>query len=71
MPRMEKEYKDRLFCYIFGSEAHKEWTLSLYNAVGGTSYDAPEDITIATIEQVLYMGVHNDVAFLICDEVHL
>ena len=24
-----RAYKDRLFCFIFGSEAHKDWTLSL------------------------------------------
>ena len=47
MPKMEKEYKDRLFCYIFGSEAHKEWTISSYNAVGGISYDAPEVVDMA------------------------
>ena len=66
-----REYKDRLFCYIFGSEAHKEWTLSLYNAVNGTAYTDPELISITTIEQVLYMGMHNDVAFLISDEINL
>ena len=60
----ERNYKDRLFCFIFGSEAHKDWTLSLYNAVNGTSYSDPDLITIATLEIVLYMGMHNDVAFL-------
>ena len=58
-------------CYIFGSEAHKEWTLSLYNAVNGSSYTDPSAITIATLTQVVYMGMHNDVAFLIADEINL
>ena len=71
MPEIHREYRDRLFCYIFGSEAHKEWTLSLYNAVNGTAYTDPEQISITTIEQVLYMGMHNDVAFLISDEINL
>ena len=31
----------------------------------------PEQISITTIEQVLYMGMHNDVAFLISDEINL
>ena len=66
-----REYKDRLFCFIFGSEAHKDWTLSLYNAVNGSSYTDPSQITIATLTQVVYMGMHNDVAFLIADEVNL
>ena len=71
MPKAQEEYKDRLFCFIFGSEAHKEWTLSLYNAVNGSSYTDPSAITIATLTQVVYLGMHNDVAFLIKDEVSL
>ena len=51
-----QEYKDRLFSFVFGSEEHKEWTLSLYNAINGTHYDNPDDISIETIRQVLYMG---------------
>ena len=66
-----REYKDRLFCYIFGSPEHRDWTLSLYNAVNGSNYTDPEQITIATLTQVVYMGMHNDVAFLIADEVNL
>ena len=27
------EYKDRLFKFVFGNPEHKDWTLSLYNAV--------------------------------------
>ena len=71
MPGEVREYKDRLFCFIFGSEAHKEWTLSLYNAVNGTHHDNPDDIVITTLTSVIYMGMHNDVAFLIADEVSL
>ena len=66
-----RAYKDRLFCFIFGSEAHKDWTLSLYNAVNGTAYTNPNDIIITTLTQVVYMGMHNDVAFLIADEVNM
>lgn len=28
-----REYKDRLFKFIFGNPEKKEWTLSLYNAL--------------------------------------
>ena len=66
-----EEYKDRLFCFIFGSKEHKDWTLSLYNAVNNTSYTDPEAITIATLTQVLYMGMQDDVALLIFDELNL
>ena len=65
------EYKDRLFSFVFGNKAHKEWTLSLYNAINGTHYDNPDDISIETIRQVLYMGMHNDVAFIIADQLSL
>ena len=67
----QKQYKDRLFCYLFGREDHKDWTLSLYNAVNDSHYTDPDSITIATLRQVLYLGMHNDVAFLIADEVNL
>ena len=66
-----REYKDRLFCFIFGSEAHKEWTLSLYNAINGSNYENPEDIVITTLSQVVYMGMHNDVAFTAMEDVNL
>lgn len=65
------EYKDRLFSFMFGNEEHKEWTLSLYNAVNGTSYADPAQISIQTIRQVLYMGMHDDVAFIIADMLSL
>ena len=33
-----REYRDRLFKFIFGNPQNKEWTLSLYNAVNGSHY---------------------------------
>ena len=49
MPTVSREYKDRLFNFIFGSEENKAWTLNLYNAVNGTSYTDPGLISINTI----------------------
>lgn len=71
MAAARDEYRDRLFSFLFGSDEHKDWTLSLYNAVNGTSYTDPEMITITTIRQVLYMGMHNDVSFMIVEEMNL
>ena len=65
------QYKDRLFCFIFGSEEHKDWTLSLYNAVNSTNHEDPSLITINTIREILYLGMHNDVSFLLADEMSL
>ena len=66
-----REYKDRLFSFIFGREEHKDWTLSLYNAVRGSHYTNPDDIQITTIRDVLYLGMHNDVSFIIANELSL
>ena len=71
MPTVSREYKDRLFNFLFGSEENKAWTLNLYNAVNSTSYTDPELISINTIKEVLYLGMHNDVSFLIAGEINL
>ena len=39
-----KYYKDRLFKFIFGNPENKEWTLSLYNAINGTTYSNPDEM---------------------------
>jgi len=65
------QYKDRLFNFLFGSEENKAWTLSLYNAVNGSTYTDPSVIEITTIREVMYLGMHNDVSFLIADDMTL
>ena len=56
---------------IVGSEENKEWTLSLYNAVNGSDYTDPSEIEITTIKEIMYLSMHNDVSFLISDEMDL
>ena len=68
---INKKVKDRLFCFIFGREENKKWTLSLYNAVNNSSFENPDEISIETMENFLYMGMKNDVAFLIQDYLNL
>ena len=63
--------KDRLFKLIFGRNENREWTLSLYNAVNGSSYTNPEDITITTVEDALYLSMKNDVSFIIAETMNL
>ena len=65
------EYRDRLFKFIFGNPEHKKWTLSLYNAINGSNYTDENEIEINTIEDVVYMGMKNDVSFLIDDTMNL
>ena len=63
--RTNREYKDRLFKFIFGNPENKEWTLSLYNAINNTSYTNADDIQITTIQDAVYMKMKNDVSFLV------
>ncbi|MBO6207783.1 MAG: hypothetical protein J6O73_12700 [Lachnospiraceae bacterium] len=62
---INKEHKDRLYKMIFGNPEHRQWTLNLYNAVNGSNYDDPSQITYNTIGEVLYMGMRNDVSFVL------
>ena len=71
MSIVNREYKDRLFLFLFGREENRSWTLSLYNAVNGSDYSDPSMIQITTIEQVIYLGMHNDVSFIIGEEMSL
>ena len=64
-PQANNEYKSRLFSYIFGRDETKDRTLSLYNSLNGTNYTDPGDITITTIEDVIYMGMKNDLSYIV------
>ena len=66
-----REYKSRLFSYIFGREETKDRTLSLYNSLNGTNYTNPDDITLTTIEDVIYMGMKNDLSYIVSDRASL
>ncbi len=59
---VNRSYKDCLFRMIFSG---KQELLELYNAVNGSSYENADQLTVTTIEDVLFMGMKNDVSFLI------
>lgn len=65
---VNREYKDRLFKLIF---REKKDLLELYNAINDTAYDNPEDIEINTLEDVVYIGMKNDLSFLVKDVMNL
>lgn len=65
---MNTKYKDRLFRLIF---QEKKELLELYNAVNESHYTNPDDLEIRTIEDVVYMGMRNDLSFIIGDEMNL
>ena len=68
---INNEHKDRVFKFIFGNPDNKAWTLNLYNAINGSNYDDPNDIQFNTIEDAVYLGMKNDVSFIILDEMNL
>ena len=63
--RVNRNYKDRLFCKIFGREKRKKYALELYNAINGSDYTRLEDLEIITLEDAVYIKMKNDVAYLI------
>ena len=67
----KKDYKDRLFKFIFGNPENRKWTLSLYNAVNGTDYSNADEILFNTIADAVYMRMKNDVSIIIAFEMNL
>lgn len=57
-----KKYKDTVFRMLFSDRKN---LLSLYNAINGTGYADPEKLEIVTLENAIYMGMKNDLAFII------
>ncbi|MGN0372145.1 MAG: hypothetical protein ACI4F3_04960, partial [Enterocloster sp.] len=60
--KVNRVYKASLFQSIFSD---RETMLSLYNALNGSCYEDPEVLEITTLEGALYMGIKNDISFLI------
>ena len=68
---INNEHKDRVFKFLFGNPENREWTLNLYNAINNSTYDNPNDIQLNTIEDAVYLGMKNDVSFIIMNELNL
>lgn len=66
--QLNRKYKDRVFCIVFRD---KESLLELYNAVNGTQYEDPDALEIHTLDDVIYLGIKNDISFLIGDVLNL
>ena len=62
-----RNYKDSLFRRLFGSEKHKDWTLSLFNAINGTDYKDPDEIQFRYSDDLLYISRKEDVIFVFHD----
>ena len=57
-----RKYKDTVFRKLFSDRKN---LLSLYNAVNGTAYTDETQLEIVTLENAIYMGMKNDLAFII------
>ncbi|WP_243176872.1 hypothetical protein [Blautia segnis] len=66
--KANRNYKDTVFRMLFSDRKN---LLSLYNAVNGTSYKNPEKLEIVTLENAIYMGMKNDLAFIIATNLFL
>lgn len=64
----QRMYKDRIFRMVF---SEKRELLSLYNAMNGTAYKNPDELQINTLENAIYMGMRNDLSFLIDSQLPL
>lgn len=62
VPAENRNYKDTIFRMLFSD---RESLLSLYNAVNKRNYTNPDDLEIVTLENAVYMGMKNDLAFIL------
>lgn len=60
--KTKRKYKDTVFRMLFQD---KNYLLDLYNAVSGKQYTDPRMLEIVTLENAIYLGIKNDLAFLI------
>ncbi len=63
-----RNYKSTVFAMLFGD---RERLLGLYNAISGKNYQDPEELEINTLENAIYMGMKNNLSFLIDDRLSL
>ena len=62
MTKGNRIYKDRLFKFVFND---KEKLLSLYNALNHSDYKDVDALEINTLEDFIYMGMKNDLSFIL------
>ena len=58
----KRNYKDTVFRMLFSD---KRELLDLYNGINDTRYENPEELTIATLENAIYMSVKNDISCVV------
>ena len=66
---VNRKYKDTIFRMLFGNDRNE--LLKLYNAVNDSDYRNPDDLTINTLEEALFVSMRNDVSFVFQDDLNL
>ena len=57
-----RNHKDQLFRLAF---QEKKYQLELYNALNGTNYTDPGALEVTTLEDVIFLGMKNDLSFIV------
>lgn len=65
---INREYKDCLLRIAF---REKEDLLELYNAINDSDYKDPDELIMYTLEDVVFLGIKNDISFLIGEILNL
>lgn len=68
IPQAQKKYKDTIFRLLFND---RERALSLYNGVNGTKYNDASILQYNTLENAIYMNIHNDISFVIANQIQM
>ena len=65
---VNRTYKDALFKKVFKDQ---QAILDLYNAIRKTHYTDVEAVHVNTIDRVVFLGMENDVSFIIDDRLNI
>lgn len=64
--KAKREYKDTVFRLLFHD---RKRALSLYNGIHGTDYRDESLLEYNTLENAIYMNLHNDISFVIANQI--
>ena len=63
--KANRQHKDQVFRMIYKDRYN---FLELYNALNETTYDNPDELEITTLENAVYLGMKNDVSYLLYEQ---
>ena len=66
--KQNRHFKDVLFKYVLKEKVD---LLELYNAINDSDYCDPEELEYNTLEDAVYLGIKNDVSFIIHNSMNL